>query len=61
MQSEYLLITVVVLSCFLCPISASVASSISGMETLLDTEKQMLMIFDDYIKAKEVKIDAIKK
>lgn len=59
MQLKYILIATVVLSA--CPLRTSVATSISEMEALLDTEKQMLLIFDDYIKQNEAKLDALKR
>lgn len=39
----------------------SVATSISGMETLVDIEKELLSIFERYIESNENKINVLKR
>lgn len=50
-----------VVSRYVCRCNDSVATSISGMEMLLDTEQKILMTLDSYIKANEAKIDVLKR
>lgn len=53
-------VTILVASDYVC-CDVGVATSISGMETLLDTEKTILMILGRYIRANEAKIAVLKR